>query len=153
MIHAQLVDRPGKRDDIRGLQSLIDRIHDQKLLAGISTHQVSTVELCEKRNYGVDLYMFPVNLAGVVYPGYKGKETVRERVHLIKTVAKPFVVIKALASGRIPPEEGLPFVLEHMKEHDLLDLGIGSVEEAAESLDIVEKYLSRVPASRGLLSH
>jgi hypothetical protein len=143
VIHSQFLDRPGNEDDIKGLKPFIDRIHEQNLLAGISTHKVSTVELCEKRGYGVDLYLFPLNLSGFVYPGYAGKETVQDRVDLVRNTPKPFVLMKVLAAGRIPPQEGLPFVLEKTKENDLITLGLGSVEEAAESLDIVETFLGK----------
>ena len=141
VIHAQFADRPPKDDEIKGLGPLIDRIHENNLIAGISTHKVSTVELCEKMNYGIDFYLFPLNAAGVVYPGYDGKETVEDRIQLIQSIAKPFIIMKALASGRIPPCEGIPFVLENIKENDLVALGFGSAEEVEETLDIVEKYL------------
>ncbi|MFB3885809.1 MAG: hypothetical protein ACE144_11330 [Thermodesulfobacteriota bacterium] len=143
VIHSQFVDRPREQGDIKGLEQLIDQIHGQNLLAGISTHRVSTVELCEKKNYGIDLYLFPLNLAGFVNPWYEGNEPAKERVQLIRSTDKPFVVMKSLASGRIPPQEGLSFVLESIKETDLITLGIGSVEEAAESIEIVEKYLQK----------
>jgi hypothetical protein len=140
VIHSQFVDRPRTGDDIKGLQRFVDQIHDQGALAGISTHSVETVELCERKNYGIDLYLFPLNLTGFVYPGYEGRETVKERIQLIQGVAKPFVLMKSLAAGRIPPNEGLPFVLEQMKVNDIITLGIGSIEEAAESIDIIERH-------------
>lgn len=143
VIHSQFVDRPSKNNQIKGLQQLVDRIHEQGLLAGISTHKVSTVELCEMNDYGIDLYLFPLNYLGHVYPGYKGNETVDERIHLIQQVPKPFVIMKSLASGRIPPQEGLPFVLKNSKAIDLISLGIGSVGEAKESIAIVEKCLEK----------
>jgi hypothetical protein len=142
VIHSQFVDRPRKDEEINGLQQFIDRIHENNLLAGISTHRISTVELCETKNYDVDLYLFPLNLSGFVYPGYDGNETVDERIQLIQSIPKPFVIMKALAAGRIPPQEGLPFVLEQMKASDLITLGIGSLEEAEESIELVEKYMS-----------
>jgi len=51
VVHAQYVDRPRKGDSIGGLKELIDKIHEAGLLAGISTHRVETIELCEKQNY------------------------------------------------------------------------------------------------------
>lgn len=100
---------------------------------------MATVELCEQQNYGVDLYLFPLNFTGFVYPGYDGQETVQERIQLIQRIPKPFVIMKALAAGRIPPQEGLSFVFEQIKSNDLLTLGLGSIEEAAESLALIEK--------------
>ncbi|MCK5804293.1 MAG: hypothetical protein KAI66_15755, partial [Lentisphaeria bacterium] len=91
VIHAQYVDRPRRGDAIGGLERLVDKTHAAGLLAGISTHQVDTVELCEQKEYGIDVYLFPLNLSGFVYPGYRGSETVQERVDLVRGVAKPFI--------------------------------------------------------------
>lgn len=140
VIHAQFTDRQRKTEDIKGLKELIDKIHAHNLLAGISTHMISTVEQSEKLKYGVDLYLFPLNLAGIVYPGYKGNESVEERIKLIQQTQKPFIIMKSLASGRIPPQEGLPFVLDNIKENDLITLGFGSIDEAEESIDIIENH-------------
>jgi len=140
IIHSQFVDRPNSAQEIKGLQTLIDEIHKSGLLAGISTHKNSTIELCEKQ-YDIDVYLYPMNMLGFVYPGYEGKETVKERVELIKSVDKPFIIMKTLAAGRIPPSDGLRFVLDNIKENDIITLGIGSVEEAHESINIVNSLL------------
>jgi len=140
VVHAQYVDRPRKGDSIGGLKELIDKIHEAGLLAGISTHRVETIELCEKQNYEIDTYLFPLNLSGFVYPGFEGKDTVQERVNIVRGVGKPFVLIKALAAGRIPPDEGLHFIAENSKPNDLVSLGFGGMGEITESIKFVEKY-------------
>jgi len=139
VIHSQYVDRPGQGDSIGGLERMISRIHAAGLLAGISTHQVATIELCEKRNYKIDTYLFPLNLSGFVYPGYKGRETIQDRVAIIRGISKPFILIKVLAAGRIPPTEGLPFIAENAKPNDLISLGFGTENEVVESLQLIEK--------------
>ena len=139
VVHAQYVDRPRKRDSIGGLDRLIDKIHDAGLLAGISTHRVDTVELCEKNDYGIDTYLFPLNLSGFVYPGYEGTDTVQERIDTVLNTAKPFILIKTLGAGRIPPNEGLAFVAEHAKPNDLISIGFGTEDEVTESVELVEK--------------
>jgi len=143
VIHAQFVDRPRSADDIHGLQRLIEQVHQQNVLVGISTHRISTVELCERKQYGVDLYLFPFNLSGYVYPGYEGQETVEARRQLILQTPKPFVLMKVLASGRIPPQEGLAFVLDNSKPNDLITLGMGSLGEAEECLSIIGKHMEK----------
>jgi hypothetical protein len=110
------------------------------LLAGISTHLVGTVELCEQQDYGVDTYLFPLNLSGFVYPGFKGTDTLQDRVSIVKSVAKPFILIKVLAAGRIPPDEGLHFIAENSKPNDLISIGFGGTVEVAETIQIAEKY-------------
>ena len=140
VVHAQYVDRPRKGDSIGGLARLVEEIHAAGLLAGVSTHRVETVELCESQGYGIDTYLFPLNLSGFVYPGYKGRETVQDRAEIVRGVPKPFILIKALAAGRIPPEEGLQFVAENSKPNDLISVGFGTGEEVTESVQLVEKY-------------
>jgi hypothetical protein len=140
VIHSQYVDRPVNSHSIGGLAGMIDKIHAAGLLAGISTHRVGTVELCEKNRYGIDTYMFPLNLSGFVYPGYDGAESVQERVDLVRGTAKPFILIKALGAGRIPPDEGLHFVVENSKPEDLISLGFGGEGEVAESVRLIDKY-------------
>src|SRR4030042_4317016 len=141
IIYSQFVDRLSSGSEIKGLQYMVDEIHAAGLLAGISTHKNSTIELCEKK-YDIDVYLYPMNILGFVYPGYDGNETVKERLDLIKNTDKQFIVMKILAAGRIPPKEGLEFVLDNIKDNDIITLGIGSLEEAQESIDIVDMYLS-----------
>ncbi len=140
VVHAQYVDRPRKSDSIGGLARLIDKIHNAGLLAAISTHQVETVDLCERHKYGVDAYLFPLNLSGFVYPGYEGTETVQDRIKTVQETPKPFILIKTLGAGRIPPDEALQFVAENAKPCDLISMGFGTVEEADESIQLIEKY-------------
>jgi len=93
IIHSQFVDEPRTGNEIKGLKSLVDKIHEVGLVAGISTHMVSTVEICEQKNYGIDVYLFPLNEMNFVYPGYKGNETLQDRVAIVKGIAKPFILM------------------------------------------------------------
>ncbi len=141
VVHAQFVDRPRRNNIIGGLQRLVDEIHVAGLIAGVSTHRISTVELCEEQDYGVDVYLFPLNETGFVYPGYDGRETAAQRIKTIKNTPKPFVLMKTMGAGRIPPADGLAFALENSKDTDIITLGLGSIEEAEESLSIVCEQL------------
>ena len=138
VVHAQHVDRPRRGDAIGGLDRLIGRIHAAGLLAGISTHRVDTVELCERQGYEVDTYLFPLNLSGFVYPGYKGTDSVQDRIDVVRNTPKPFILIKTLGAGRIPPDEGLQFVAENAKPGDLLSIGFGTEDEVSEALELVD---------------
>jgi len=138
VVHAQYVDRPRKGDSIGGLDRLIEKIHDVGLLAGISTHRVETVELCERQGYGVDTYLFPLNVSGFVYPGFEGTDTVQERIDIVRNPPKPFILIKTLGAGRIPPDEGLQFIAENAKPEDMVSIGFGTEEEVSESVALAE---------------
>ena len=143
VIHSQFVDRPRKTEEIKGLKRLIQKIHEAGLIAGISTHRNSTIELCEKQEYGVDVYLFPLNETGFVYPGYDGNESVVERIRIIQNTPKPFILMKTLGAGRIPPIDGLQFALENCKSSDIITLGLGSMGEVEESLSFVQEYLEK----------
>ena len=136
VVHAQYADRPGRRDAIEGLPRLIEEIHQAGLLAGISTHRVETVALCERKGYGIDTYLFPLNLSGFVYPGYEGTESVRERIGVVRDTSKPFILIKVLGAGRIPPQEGLSFVAENAKPTDLISMGFATEDEVSEVAEL-----------------
>ena len=139
VVHAQYVDRPRTRDAIEGLPRLIETIHNAGLLAAISTHRVETVALCERQGYGIDMYLFPLNLSGFVYPGYEGTESVQERVSIVRDTPKPFILIKVLGAGRIPPDEGLQFVAENAKPTDLISIGFATEDEVSEVVELSEK--------------
>jgi len=138
VVHSQYVDRSREAGSIEGLAPLIEKIHEAGLLAGVSTHRVRTIELCETQRYGIDTYMFPLNMSGFAYHGYDGNESVQERVDVVRGVSKPFILIKALGAGRIPPKEGLQFLAENAKPNDLISLGLASEQEIDESLGLIE---------------
>ena len=139
IIHSQYIEREMKGDSIIGIEQMLETIHKKGLISGISTHSNSTIELCEKNRYPIDVYMFPLNILGFVYPGYKGNEKVEDRIALIQNAEKPFIIIKAMAAGRLPPFEALKFVNKNIKKNDMVSIGFGSVEEVNETIDIWEK--------------
>ena len=142
IVHSQFVDRPGTEEKINGLERLLDKIHEAGLIAGISTHKISTISLCERLGYDIDVYLFPLNMTGFVYPEYTGNETVADRIKLVQNTQKPFLLMKTLGAGRIPPDEGLRFVVENSKSNDIITLGLSSLEEAEESLGIIQDHFT-----------
>ncbi len=140
VIHSQYAEPAGSDTPPAGLGRMVAAIHEAGLLAGVSAHRVGAVTACERSGYGIDVYLFPLNLTGFVYPGYAGKETPQERADLVRGTAKPFILMKALAAGRIPPDEGLQFVAENSKPTDVLSLGFGSEAEMDETVALAEKY-------------
>jgi hypothetical protein len=142
VIHAQHVERERSGGEIPGLERMLDEIHEAGLLAGLSLHRIETVERCEAKRYPVDAYLFPLNLTGFVYPGYPGCETPEERAALVRGVSRPFVLMKVLAAGRLPPQEALPFVFEHAKPNDLVSIGFGTREELEETVRLAEQWLA-----------
>jgi len=140
VVHAQLTDNSRENNTMPWLEEMLDKIHEAGLLAGISAHRVKTVEVCEKNGYPIDTYLFPLNLMGFVNPGYEKPGSVQERINLVRGISKPFILIKTLGAGRIPPDEGLHFIAENSKPNDLISLGFGSEAEVDETLNIFTKY-------------
>ncbi len=120
---------------------MVEKIHNAGLIARISTHQIKIIEMCENNDLGIDIYLFPLNIKGFVYPGYKGNETVQERINIVKNIKKPFVLMKVLGAGRIPPDEGMQFIAENSKKNDLITIGFSSEEEVSEIINYTDKYL------------
>ncbi|MBM3854526.1 MAG: hypothetical protein FJ399_15485 [Verrucomicrobia bacterium] len=141
VVHAQWLEHPRQPLPPDGLREIVGRIHAAGLLAAISAHRVATVERCEREGCGVDIYLFPLNATGFVYPGYDGGETVAERIDLVRRVPRPFILMKALGAGRIPPAEGLRFIAQHAKPTDLVLIGFASEEEANETLALATQVL------------
>ncbi len=139
VIHSQYIENELRGGRINGIESLLEKIHNNGLLTGISTHRNDVIELCERQGYEIDVYLFPLNNQGFVYPGYTGKETTQDRISIIKRIMKPFIIIKTMAAGRIPPGEALSFIHDNIKSNDLVSIGFGSVEEVDETLGIWEK--------------
>lgn len=140
LVHAQCIDKYHKLNKINGLKEMIDEIHGNGLIAGITTHYVDIIKICEDNDYNIDVYLFPLNLTGFVYPDFKSNDTIEERIKIIQNVNKTFIIMKALAAGRIPPEEGLKFVFENIKEKDILTLGFGNEYEIEECMNFYNKF-------------
>jgi hypothetical protein len=140
VIHSQYAEPAASGAPPAGLGRMVAAIHDAGLLAGVSVHRVAAVTACERSGYGIDVYLFPLNLSGFVYPGYGGKETPQERANLVRGTARPFILMKALGAGRIPPDEGLQFVAENCKPTDAVSLGFGSEAEMDETISLAERY-------------
>jgi hypothetical protein len=87
----------------------------------------------------IDTYLFPLNLSGFVYPGYEGTESVQERINVVRNTPKPFILIKTLGAGRIPPDEGFQFIAENAKSGDLVSIGFAAADEVSEVVELTEK--------------
>ena len=60
----------------------------------------------------------------------------------VRAIPTPFILMKTLAAGRLPPSEALQFVAESAKPDDLISIGVGAVEELEETVGLAEKWLA-----------
>ena len=56
-----------------------------------------------------------------------------------RNTPKPFILMKTLGAGRIPPDEGLPFIAQHAKPGDAISIGFGTEGEVSETVELAEK--------------
>lgn len=111
-------------------------IRELGMCTGWSTHRPETIVVTDHADYDCDCYIQPFNSIGFLCP----VET-DWVASIIRNAKRPVVSIKPLASGRIMPPTGLPFVYENIKPVDTVALGCISVEEVEESCKIVRNCL------------
>jgi hypothetical protein len=71
---------------------------------------------------------------------------------MIREFPKPIIIIKPLAAGRLMPEQGIPFVLNNIKDSDSIALGVMSPEEVEEDVTIFLDTLMNRHSNRDLLT-
>jgi hypothetical protein len=120
------------------LGELIDKIHEtghDVLLA--SHHFGASAPLIQKKQVrGFDGYVTPVNKLGVMM--FPTQREVENAITMTRKEGKLIIGIKPFAGGRIPPREALEYAYIIMKVDSCM-LGVGSVEEAEEDLNIAKQ--------------
>ncbi len=66
---------------------------------------------------------------------------------MIREAKHPVVCIKPLGAGRVLPPTGLGFVYDNIKPSDTVCIGMLSVEEAAEDIEIARACIERREAA------
>ncbi|NPV48978.1 MAG: hypothetical protein HPY69_18710 [Armatimonadetes bacterium] len=103
---------------------------------GWSTHRPETIVVTDQAGYDCDCYIQPFNSIGFLC----SVET-DWVASIIRNAQKPVISIKPLASGRIMPPTGFPFVYENIKPVDTVAIGCLSPEEVEEDAKIVRNLL------------
>lgn len=104
---------------------------------GWSTHRPETVTITDKQDYDIDTYIQIYNAEGFlmhVETDWAGR--------IIRHAKRPCLCIKPLGAGRIMAPTGLSFVYSTIKPSDVVAIGMLSVEEAAEDIDLARQILA-----------
>ena len=126
-----------------GYEEAAQLIRDLGMVPGLSTHRPATITTCDKAGYDVAAYIQPYNAIGFLCP----LETDWvERV--INGTDKPVIVIKPLGAGRVMPPTGLNFCYSSIKATDTVCVGMLSVEEAEEDINLARSIIAGVEARR-----
>ena len=123
---------------IRGAEELLAYIRSKGMIPGISTHRPETITVADERGYDAELYIQPLNPLGHMSPC-----EVSWVANTIRTTAKPVIVIKPLAAGRVSPPHGLHFGFSNIKPADVVAVGVMSPEEIEEDATFAENLLVR----------
>jgi len=100
-----------------------------------ATHNLCRmVPTIEKEKLPVNIIMAPINKIGFLM-----NPSQEQCLKYLKETKLKIVAKKVLAGGRLSPDEGLKYIYNDLKLRSSM-IGIGSVEEAIQTLDTVKKY-------------
>jgi len=125
------------RGIIEEAEEICEFIRSKGMRPGWSTHRPEAVSISDQRGYDIELCIQIFNSDGFlmhVETDWAGR--------IIRNAKKPTLCIKPLGAGRIMPPTGLNFVYTNIKPIDTVAIGMMSVEEAAEDIDVARKILS-----------
>jgi hypothetical protein len=126
-----------------GYEEAAQLIRDLGMVPGLSTHRPETITTCDEAGYDVAAYIQPYNSIGFLC----AVET--DRVEgVIKDTGKPVIVIKPLGAGRVIPPTGLNFCYSSIKPTDAVCIGMVSVEEVEEDIELARAVIAGVEAQR-----
>lgn len=124
------------RGVIEEAEEVIDFIKSKGMRAGWSTHRPEAVTISDRAGYDVDVYIQIYNSDGFLC------QVETDWVQsVINNAKKPCLCIKPLGAGRIMPPTGLSFVYNTIKPVDIVAIGMMSLEEAQEDIDLARKIL------------
>jgi hypothetical protein len=115
----------------------LDYILSKGMIPGWSTHRPETIAVSDRAGYPVAGYVQIFNSIGFLC----AVETDWER-NVIRGTDKPVVSIKPLGAGRIMPPTGFGFVYSNIKPIDTVVIGMMSVEEAREDIEIARQCIA-----------
>ena len=109
------------------------------MVPGLSTHRPETITTCDKAGYDVATYIQPYNPIGFLCP----LET-DGVARIINSTEKPVIVIKPLGAGRVLPPTGLNFCYSTIKPVDTICIGMFSLEEVEEDVNLARSLITGV---------
>jgi len=148
-IHCSFVDSHlvSSKNRIEDIEDLLSYIRELGMIPGISTHRPETLTVLANSNYDIEFVILPFNSIG-----FLSNLEVNWIAKMIREFPKPIIIIKPLAAGRLMPEQGIPFVLNNIKDSDSIAVGVMSPEEVEEDVTIFLDTLMNRHTNRDLLT-
>jgi len=116
----------------------VEYIRECGMIPGWSTHRPETIAVSDAAGYDVAGYVQIFNPIGFLCP----IET-DWAASVIRNAKHPCVLIKPLGAGRVMPPTGLGFVYANCKPGDTVVIGMMSVHEAAEDIEIARASIEQ----------
>ena len=132
VIHGSIIDNMQVKNSFEGLEEMLNTIRDAGVVPGVVMHRCDNVQPLVEGKLDIGLYVSPFNMLG-----YEMTPSRESFVDLLERLPKPYLCIKPLAMGRLPPKEGLGWVFSHKKVQGCA-LGISSEHEMKEDYDILK---------------
>ena len=130
---------------IRGVEPLLARIRSLGMLPGLSTHCPETITVSDAAGYDVETYIQPLNSIGFLC-----QVETDWCANVIRGAKHPCVCIKPLGAGRVMPPTGLAFAYENCKPNDTVVIGMLSIQEAEEDIEIARACIEQREAQIAL---
>jgi hypothetical protein len=138
LLHGNAVDdllNPVMRA-INHAEEMLRLIRKKGLIPGIACHDARAILYSDERGYDAQVYATPVNKIGF----WMNPEGLTLKI--IRQTDKPVIALKPLASGRIPPEEGLEFTLS-TPGVTAVAIGVANYEELTQDFKLAHKILRK----------
>ncbi len=124
-----LVDR--RTGTIRHMDRYCELIREAGMIPGLSTHMPETIGYADKSGLDVATYIQIYNASGFLMQ--IEVDWVWRAIH---NAARPVIVIKPLAAGRLHPLVGLAFVWATLRPQDMVCVGTLTPDEARELIEL-----------------
>ena len=136
-----MVDRCTR--EVRHMSPVCRLIRQRGMIPGLSTHMPETIVYADESGLDVATYLSIYNALGFLM-----QLEVDWVARIMAAAAKPVMVIKPMAAGRMPPFQAMHFVWSTLRPQDMVTVGTMSPQEAAEcielSLSVLERRTARV---------
>ncbi|MGC8976877.1 MAG: hypothetical protein ACP5OB_04570 [Candidatus Ratteibacteria bacterium] len=140
MPHTSVTDTyVNKREkNLNGIEIWLKKIREYEMIPGLSTHLPETVIYADATEINVETYIQIYNPIGFLC-----QIEVEWIYKIINEAKKPIIVIKPFAGGRITPFVGLNFVVNTIRDIDMITIGFTSSYEVEEDVEIFYSILEK----------
>ncbi|MCS7180434.1 MAG: hypothetical protein NZ891_03680, partial [bacterium] len=140
MPHTSVTDTyVNKRDkNLNGIEVWLRKIREYGMIPGLSTHVPETVIYADITGLDVETYMQIYNALGFLC-----QIEVEWIYKIINEAKKPVMIIKPFAAGRLTPFVGLNFVVNTIRDIDMITIGFTSPYEVEEDVEIFLSIIER----------